>query len=226
MSEFTETYKSLIILQYADKPKARQTIETWASEWEGIYEFARSFEVEFDLDTAWGDRLDKIGKIVGQGRIIERGYAKKYFGFEGMLNAKTFGEGPFFRILRDSGFEKTVLSDEQYRFFIRAKIAKNIASARLSSASGDHGLQETIDFLFKSSAFVVDNKDMTLTIYIDESYDLDQLRIIRDENLLPSPQGVGYKTFIQYTESGTFGFANNPNAKGFGMGKFARLVTL
>jgi len=226
MSDFTEIYKSLLILQYADKPKARQTIETWAAEWEGIYDFARSFETEFDLDTAWGDRLDKIGKIVGQDRIVERGYAKTYFGFEGIPGAKTFGAGPFFSILRDSGFAKTVLDDTQFRFFIRAKIAKNIASARLSSAGGDNGLQDTIDFLFKSQAFVVDNKDMTLTIYIDEAYDLDQLRIIRDEDLLPSPQGVGYKTVIQYTDAGTFGFSNNPNAKGFGLGKFARLVAL
>lgn len=225
MSEFTEEYKKLLILQYVDKTKARQTVETWASEWQGIYDFARSFEVEFDLDNAWGDRLDKIGKIVGRSRIVERGYAKKYFGFEGTANAKTFGEGAFFSILRDSGYEATELSDEQYRFFIRAKIAKNIVSAHISSQTGRTGLQDTVDFLFKSKAFVVDNKNMTMTVYIDESFDTDDLRIITDEDLLPTPQGVGCEVRT-YSEAGTFGFSNNPNAKGFGLGKFARLVNI
>ena len=226
MSTFTDEYKKFLILQYADKPKARQTVEAWASEWESIYSFARSFVVEFDLDTAWGDRLDKIGKIVGQSRIIERGYAKRYFGFADTLNALTFGEGAFFSILRDSGYEATDLSDEQYRFFIRAKIAKNIVSATLSSKTGRTGLQDTVDFLFRSKAFVVDNKNMTMTVYIDESFDLNELNIIINENLLPTPQGVGLRAVRIYTDTGTFGFSNNPNSKTFGAGKFARLVNI
>lgn len=225
MSDFTEAYIKHLILQYVDKPKARATIETYASEWESIYNFSRSFEVEFDLDTAWGDRLDKIGNIVGQSRIIERGYAKRYFGFSGTTFAKTFSEGAFFRILRDSAYEQTELSDEQYRFFIRAKIAKNIVGATISSKTGRTGLQETINFLFKSKAFVVDNKNMTMTVYIDESVDNDDLTIIVNENLIPAPQGVGIR-LRSYSAANTFGFSNNPNAKGFGDGKFARLVTI
>jgi hypothetical protein len=225
MSDFTEIYKSLLILQYADKPKARADIETRAVEWEGIYNFARSFETEFDIDTAWGDRLDKIGKIVGQTRIIERGYLKTYFGFLGNPNARGFGVAPFFK-LTDPVYEKTVLSDEQYRFFIRARISKNVASARLSSESGSQGLQETIDFLFSSEGFAVDNKDMTMTIYLDESYDPDRVAMVINEDLIPTPQGVDIKNYILTSAAGNFGFSNNPQSKGFGQGPFARLVII
>jgi len=225
MSDFTEYYKSLLILQYADKPKARGDIEARAREWDGIYDFARSFETEFDLDKAWGDRLDKIGKIVGRSRIVERGYLKTYFGFAETPNLLGFGLAPFYK-LTDPTYQKTELSDEQYRFFIRAKIAKNVASARLSSETGAQGLQETIDFLFSSQAFAIDNKDMTMSIYIDGFFDADRIKMIIDEDLIPTPQGVGIKNFIQISAAGTFGFSNNPNSKGFGQGPFARIIII
>lgn len=225
MSDYTETYRDLIILQYWDKPKARGEIELLASEGEFIYDFFRRFETEFDIDQAYGHRLDLIGKIVGVSRIVENGIAKKFFAFAGTPNGRTFGQGPMFHLFNDTGFTDTELNDNQMRFFIRAKVAKNIASAFM--VSDDRiSLQDTIQVLFRSKAFVVDNYNMTLTLYIDDTFPQEDILLLQAQDLIPNPQGVGYRFIIQYSEEGTFAFAGNPNtqAKTFGQGKFARLV--
>lgn len=222
----SDDYADLLIMQYAGKPKARAEIKAYADEFEMIYDFALSWFNELDLDKAWGQRLDIIGKIVGIDRIVERGYIKPYFGFADDPTAKTFGIAPMFDLAKDSGYAATELDDDQYRFFIKSKVAKNITAAVMASDGERQSIQDTVQFLFSGHAYVDDNKGMTLSLYIDDTYDLDQLRIILAENLLPSPQGVGYKEVIQYFEEGTFGFAHNADAVGFGQGRFAQLVDI
>ena len=90
MTAFTDEYTQLLIQQYFDRPNAKAEIDLYASEAELIFNFFNAFRTEFDLDTADGDRLDKIGKLVGQMR-----------------------EGD---------------TDDDYRFFIRARVIKNIAA--------------------------------------------------------------------------------------------------
>lgn len=223
MSAFIDYYKNLIILQYAQLPKATAEIDLVTSEFERIYNFVKSFETEFDLDYASGHRLDLIGKIVGIDRIVEEGYVKKYFGFADNPNAFTFGQAPLFDKFKDVGYSRTELDDNQFRFFIRAKITKNIVHAVMTSDEVV-SLQDAIQFLFDYKAYVLDNKDMTLTLYVDASFNFDDIRILQSEDLIPSPQGVGYKVIIKYHNDGTFGFSDNPNSKTFGQGKFAEKV--
>lgn len=221
--DFIDQYKDLLIIQYSDKEKAIAEIELLSGTWSKVFDFFNSFFDEFDLDQAYGHRLDLIGKIVGVNRIVPEGVVKKYFGFSGIANALTFGEGSLFDLFRDSIYTETQLNDEQYRFFIRAKIAKNITSAYM--VSDDRvSLQDTIQVLFSNAAFVTDNKDMTLTIYVDETFRSEDLLLLNQLDLIPTPQGVGYKFVMSYAVDGTFGFSSNPNAKTFGDGKFAKLL--
>ena len=221
--DFIDEYVKLIIMQYSDSPNAVAEIELIMSTWSKVYDFFNSFFDEFDLDQAYGDRLDIIGKIVGVSRIVPDGIAKKYFGFSGVANALTFGEGAFFDLFRDSIYTDTQLNDAQYLFFIRSKISKNVTSAYM--VSDDRvSLQETIQFLFSNSAFVVDNQDMSISIYIEESFGSEDLLLLQQLDLIPKPQGVGIKFISTYSAEGTFGFSQNPNAVGFGTGKFASLI--
>ena len=128
-----------------------------------------------------------------------------------------------FDLFRDSIYTDTQLNDTQYRFFIRAKIAKNITSAYLSNDERV-GIQETIQVLFDSKAIVVDNQDMTMDIFVDYSFSSDDLQLLEQLNLIPSPQGVGYRFIYSFAAGGTFGFSENPNAVGFGEGRFASLI--
>ena len=220
MSDFTDFYKNLLILQYANKAKASSEIEVYASDFEEVYQFLKDFETEFDIDLATGDRLDKIGKIVGQDRIVEGGIVKKYFGYLGAgPNALPYGEGRY-KTADDDTYSDSQLDDGQYRIFIRAKIAKNNASAVI--ASGDRaGIQASIQLLFNGQAFIIDNLDMTLNLLVSEDYPSDDLTLIEAADLIPRPQGVDYKIF--YYDEPIFGYLGaGPNAAGYGEGRYIR----
>lgn len=218
-----EEYKKLTIQQYYNKPRASAEIGLIAGEIEKVFDILNDFVNQFDLDKATGDRLDLIGKIVGISRIVEDGIPKEYFSFEGNPLGRGFGLGSFFRITTDSGFSPTQLDDNQYQFYIKAKIAKNISSAVMVS-DDKNSVQDAVSFLFNKNAFVVDNQNMTLTVYVDSIFNENEVKFLRGLNLLPKPQGVGYKFIISFDSNATFGFSNNANAKSFGQGRFARLI--
>lgn len=234
---FETDYQNLLIKQYWEKPKAQAEIGLQASTWARVFEFLQSFETEFDLDTAYGDRLDIIGRIVGINRIIPLIIPKLFFGFNDNANSRGFADK--FEVIADiapfadrfaSVYSDLQLDDNDYRFFIRAKIARNTGSPYLIDEEGI-SIQSVISFLFEGSAYVVDNKNMSLTLYVSPSYDPVKLAAILSLNLLPKPQGVQY-TVVNYIEGDIFGFSDNPNCLGFGDkfdsgingGKFANKV--
>ena len=224
--EFVEHYLSRLIIQYQDKPKAVGEMTAFLEESSMVFDIMDDFFKEFDLDTAWGHRLDIIGKVVGVSRIVENAIAKTYFGWDDGVapNPATFSEGPLFDGIADVGYTDTQLDDRLLRFFIRAKIAKNICCAYMAHASKTT-LQDVVMFLFESMGYVVDNYDMTLTLYIDQNYDENKVLLLQAQNLLPKPQAVRYRDgYIQYNSAGTFGFSENPYAQTFGMGSFANQV--
>jgi hypothetical protein len=69
---------------------------------------------------------------------------------------------------------------------------------------------------------VVDNKNMSMTLYVSPVFQIEQVRAIVNLDLLPRPQGVSYDIIIQAAPGETFGFASNPNAKPFA-NKFDRI---
>jgi hypothetical protein len=221
MSEFTDAYRDLLIKQYWDKPKARAEIELQAGTWEPVRDILRQFGDEFDLDNATGHRLDIIGKIVGISRIVPLVVPKVAFGFDGYVNARGFDDK--FTILSDKApfrdkFERPYtdleLSDNDYRFFIGAKIALNTGSGYMVS-NGESSIQDVVQSLFGGLAYVIDKKDMTLVLYVSPIYDLTRLTAIIQLVLLPKPQGVRYAYVIQAAPGETFGFSDNAGALGF-----------
>jgi len=219
---FTESYLNLLILQYSDLPKAEQTITALIAKYEEVYNVILQFEEAFDVDTAVGVQLDTIGKVVGLNRTVPDVIPKVYFGFADTPNTDTFSKAPFFRTF-DNTLTDTQLNDSDYRFFIKAKIAKNVVTAKM--IDDDLSIQDAIAFMFGDAAYVSDNQDMTMTLYIDETYPTRLLTFLSALNLIPRPQAVGIKYAI-IISSKTFGFNNNPNAVGFEQGKFARVITL
>jgi hypothetical protein len=124
--------------------------------------------------------------------------------------------------------------DDEYRFFIRVKIAKNSGSAFIIGNENRNSLQDVIQFAFSSDATVIDRYNMALRLMIGPSVDLVRLGLLFELNLLPKPQGVRYGIIIRSTAGETFGFSDNPDAKGFASkfdpaysgGVFARKVFL
>jgi hypothetical protein len=189
---YLEQALKLVILQYSDKPNARAEMTNLLAEYQQLWDFFGEFVPNFDIDQAWGDRLDLIGKIVGLSRTISLLIDKKYFGFDHQPNARGFGQAPFYRYY-DELFTSTDLNDTDYQFYLKAKIIKNSVRARMG---GSNSLQLGFLNLFNNQGYAVDNKDMTITIHLQDASFVDRIDIMRQLNLLPLPQGVGLKEVI------------------------------
>lgn len=218
---FESEYADLLIKQYWEKPKAAAEIATKAGTWRKTFEWLDSFTDEFDIDTATGARLDVIGRIVGIKRTVPFVVPKIAFGFAENPNSRGFDDG--FSPLADRApfqdkFERAYtnlqLSDTAYRFFIRARIAKNVGGPYLADDQGI-AIQEVIGTLFDGAAYALDKKNMTLTLYVSPQYSVDNLRAILRLDLMPKPQGVRWAVIVQAGPDDTFGFADNINSLPF-----------
>jgi len=217
-----EIFTNLIILQYSDKPKAKATIQSLLENSLDSADLINTFNDSFDLDLAIGKQLDIIGKIVGQSRTIPFLLPKIFFGFEDTLNAGTFNKVAMFDTTQ-SAYTDLELVDKDYRIFIRAKIAKNFTSNTISS-DDKISINQAINFLFNGQAYAIDNKNMTYTVLIEDSFVYPNLISLLGGDFLPRPAAVG----IEYNtiNENTFGFEDNPSAKTFNYGAIAQYINV
>lgn len=164
-------YTLMLIKQYWEKPKAKSEIQAMLRHWQIIADFIRNPD-NFDLDQVTGYRLDVIGRIIGLARSVPEVIAKIFFGFDGHINSAGFSSksdvsfigAPFFRKFAPA-YGDYQLGDNEYRRFLKVKIAKNAASSTISS-DDRVSLQEVIQAAFNGEAYVTDRKDMTLALNI------------------------------------------------------------
>jgi len=213
-------YLNLLIIQYRDKPKASEHVSAFLNRYDDLCKLYRSFGAEFDLDMARGKQLDILARIVGVNRTVDNVIPKMFFGFSEDPLSLTFGDGEFYT-LSESAYTSTELSDSDLRFFIKAKIINNYTDGVLH---GVDGIQEAILFLFGNMGYIVDNKDMSMTLYVSNGIREDRISYVKSLGLLPLPQGVRLKAVIKYYPGDTFGFSENPTSLTFGEGKFSEII--
>lgn len=175
------------------------------------------------LSTAEGAQLDVIGEIVGQPRQLIEADLFSYFGFQGALNAASFGSigsniGGMFFNLGDNLGGNINLNDTQYRMFIRAKIFKNsftstpeefitainqIFETTSTYISVDEGGYAVVFFGRELSSF---ERVLINYIFSGEQYPV---------RLIPKTIGVRLE-FGQFRAGEYFGFLGAPGSKGFG----------
>lgn len=218
--DIIKRYTLMLIKQYWEKKKARSEIQSMLRHWQIIADFIRN-PANFDLDRVTGYRLDVIGRIVGLPRSVPEALAKVFFGFQEHLNSEGFGSksnaaytgAPFYSKFAPA-YGPYQLGDNEYRRFLRVKIARNAAASTI--ASDDRvSLQDVIQAAFNGRAYVTDRQDMTLALNISPQVSVDELRLIVRLGLLPKPAGVRYDYFYQVTPGMTFGFSRNPASSGF-----------
>lgn len=214
-------YENLLIVQYSDKPKASETISSIVKRFKNNFDLLEQMEDAFDLDNAVGKQLDIIGKIVGISRNVDGVIPKIFFGFDGNVNARGFDSAAFYT-LDQQQYTDTQLSDSDYRFFIRMKIVKNHAKATMSDDNGSN-LNNIVLSMFDGYAYMVDNKDMSVTIYVENSPKSYLLPYAISLDLIPLPQAVEVK-YISLIARKSFGFSNNQNSFGFSSGSFSRIL--
>ena len=189
-----------------------------------LQEVFRQLMQERSIDTAVGAQLDIIGDIVGQPRELIDTALLTYFAYLGYPDAESYGDlndssaGGFYRGLNDPLAGNTLLNDDQYRLFIKAKIIKNNTNATPNQ------ILDFLNFVFDSPHNqLVEEGDAAYTILIGKelsNFEKVLLTYISYSSGYPSrfvPKPIGVRVnYGTYIFGDAFAFQGAPGAKGYG----------
>ena len=211
-----------LVNQYTFSSVLKQLIRTYSSEAIGsnsVGECINSFANFFDIDKAHGSWLDIIGAIVGQPRLLIDIITHPYFGFEGHPQAEPFDKGLFY-CLADLLAGNRVLTDEEYRILIKAKIMTNNHVGTV---------QNTIDIFEAVFGVECTVTDLTFdyTVFIDKQLQQWEINLIENTGTLPKVKGF-YRILANKGEpiSKYFGFKDVKDVYGFDDGTFASITNI
>lgn len=212
------TYNDLLIWQYQDKPKARGTVELLTGQLEKAWNGLSELPTALNINTATGKNLDLVGMRVGQSRVLTAYSPRELFGFTETPKGKGFNIGKFYRC-GDPYLDSVILSDDDYRFLIKCRIAKNYQVATIED------IENMLSFLFDMDSSAYDGYDMSISIVVrSNNIPLFQRYAITQLDMLPRPSGVMIRFYIGAPKN-AFGFLGAEGVKGFNQGKFARYLT-
>lgn len=176
------------------------------------------------IDTAEGEQLDVIGRIVGQPREFIDTALVPYFAFEGYPLAQSYGDlnnaslGGLYYSDGDPLEGNTLLNDEQYRLFIKVKIIKNT-----TTCTPDEFLN-LVSFVFNAEVSNISSEGGgAFTILIGKELTSFERKLLNykttsegyEVSFIPKPVGVRIN-FGQFNSDNYFGFQGAPKAKGYG----------
>lgn len=161
-----EYYANLLILQYRNKPKARETIKMLVDICLGD---GLVFELNdcLNIDIAEGKQLDLIGQILGCNRNI---YGltpdTKWFTFEktgayGYSDKDAVSEGYWKSYFNTAG-SAYALSDSDYRLLLKFKAALNVMPYTMQ------GIDNALYQVFGDNVTLTNNQDLSVTYVINQ----------------------------------------------------------
>lgn len=208
--------EKFIIWQYRSKPKALGTIKAIYVETDQTFRNIIQVADILNIDDATGYALDLVGKHVGVSRVLPTAIAKEYFGWLNDKTALSFGIGEFYRH-GDALHASVVLNDNDYRFFIKARITKNYQNGEISN------IVNSIKFVIGKHGNIIDSQNMTINVLVN-SDQLNSLTLyaISKMDILARPVGVMYQ-YVVLISNQPFGFEHDNQSYGFNLGKFVRL---
>jgi hypothetical protein len=208
--------ENFIIWQYRTKPKALGTIRAIYAETDNTFKNVVQVADILNIDSATGYALDLVGKHVGVSRVLSTAIAKEYFGWREDNTALSFNIGEFYRN-GDALHASVVLNDNDYRFFIKARITKNYQNGEISN------IVKSIKFMIGEHGNIIDAQNMTMNVLVN-SDQLNSLTLyaISKMDILVRPIGVMYR-YLVLVNNEPFGFVHDKHSYGFNLGKFVRL---
>lgn len=216
------TYDKLLIWQYQDKPRASATaalIDSFFAEtWHGLAQLPLALSIAH----AEGANLDLVGKHVGQSRVLSGLAPRGLFAFAGAPGGLGFrrgqtGGGKWYRA-GDPVTASVRLDDDDYRFLIRCRVAKNYMTGTVEN------MTDMLEFIFGAGSTAYDQFDMSMSVLIQAQAITEFKRYaITTLDILPRPVGVGIKFYVALPQV-AFGFRGAPGAAGFNNGVFARFL--
>lgn len=157
----------------------------------------------FDLDTATGDQLDIIGRLVGQPRDFIPDIDPDTF---------TFDIGPGFdlgRFIINEGFIE--LTDEEYRRWIRARIARN------TNQITPEDIIASVRFVFGDIEVFFTDGDTQYIVSIGQALTLADRYLIQSTDILPRTAAVNGMFGVSFTEES---FSFDTAGLGFDLGRW------
>lgn len=178
-----ENVAQTIISQYAASPTLTQLIANMNTYLDPRANLDAFFAQVWNVDTAIGWGLDRLGRVVGVGRVVQVATGS-FLGFEQSSDAEPFGGGIWFSGAGSSS--NYSLTDDAYRLLILAKALSNISDGSIPS------INQILLNLFpgRGNCYVTDGGDMTMTYTFSFTLSAVELAILAQSNVLPRPCGV------------------------------------
>jgi hypothetical protein len=174
-----------IVSQYKNAPSLTALIQNFNGYLDPTANIDAYYELCFDIPTAVGYGLDRIGRIVGVQRVLQVANAT-FFGFsEALPGSQPFNQAPFFT---GSGSltSNYALLDPDFRTLIYAKCLANICDGSVPA------INRILLLLFpgRGNCYCTDNLDMTMTYTFTFTLSLVENAILTQTGVLPKPTGV------------------------------------
>ena len=188
-----------IYAQYRNKPKAVAWFDIAQRLGGDLDAAAQAVRRSYDIDTAEGEALDVIGRIV----VVPRSFLADVPmspGLFALTDGDEFGdtEAMFSPLTINQDQE---LADELYRIVIRAKTIKNTGDATIEN------ILYGMNLLLPNAQVlrVADGENMTFSIeFYGEISSLERFALL-NATLVPKPQGVEFSGFLEGLGISEFG---------------------
>jgi len=188
-----------IYAQYRNKPKAVAWFDIARRLGGDLDAAAQAVRRSYDIDTAEGEALDVIGRIV----VVPRSFLADVPmspGLFALTDGDEFGdtEAMFSPLTINQDQE---LADELYRIVIRAKTIKNTGDATIEN------ILYGMNLLLPNAQVlrVADGENMTFSIeFYGEISSLERFALL-NATLVPKPQGVEFSGFLEGLGISEFG---------------------
>lgn len=198
-------YADLLILQYRNKPKARETIKIGADIYLGDGIIFQLQDI-LDIDTAVGAQLDIIGKILDCPRVVQGIYNDMIF-FQFYDGADSVGfstvgnpQGGNFRTIQNYNQSEYSLPDDDYRFLLKFKSAVNVMRG------SERGIDDALWNVFQGDVLLKNNHNLTITYIVSAERTLAALAA-KQLGYYRAPEGVGANYVLRVpSPSQIFGF--------------------
>lgn len=222
--DYLEQMRERVTFAFSDSGVFDRFLRLLNLEYEDLQGVFRQLLQDRSIDTAVGKQLDIIGEIVGQPRELIDSDLIPFFGFEGALEARSYGDlndqsvGGFYWDINSPTTGNVLLNDDQYRIFIRAKIIKNITRAT------PEDVIHFIKFVFGADIVQITSDEGARQALILVSDDLNtfEIALLRyfvegeyKSYFVPKSLGVGYE-FGTVPQEDFFSFAGVDGGLGYG----------
>lgn len=168
--DYLEEARKLVTAQFENKDVFDRYVQLLLAGKPELSTVFKQVMQERSLDSAVGEQLNVIGRIVGQDRQLFDSAIIYYFGFNGAVGASPYGTvaeeetSGFWKSLDDPLLGVRSLTDAEYRTLIKIKIIKNTSNADITSFT------DAVRLLFGTEEVTYQENNATITLNIGRDY--------------------------------------------------------